>query len=180
MNPSRIRFYEAMFHEGREVPEIRAFYEYVMSNGKIIHSRPIQHTIVQKRRHIHTSDPYPKKHRGLFDSLKPAMDTPLSSELSESIVEEHDSSTKSELPENEEQKQEDEEHDSSTKSELSENEEHDSSTKSELPEDEEQKQEDEEQKQEDESNIESMGIEEFQKKIDNLINKKQTREESNE
>jgi len=36
MNASRVRFFEAMYHDGQKVPELRDFYNYFISGGKVI------------------------------------------------------------------------------------------------------------------------------------------------
>jgi hypothetical protein len=88
MNPSRILFYEAMYHQGDLVPELRDFYNYFISGGKVLNKRKKKPTKKSKQPTKRKPQPLQseqdkkiKSHRGeaFFDSVFPSVDTELSS-----------------------------------------------------------------------------------------------------
>ena len=83
MNTSRIRFYEAMYHQGKKVPELRDFYNYFISGGKILHKRKHQH--ISNSTHLEGGEggeePLAKSNspHSFMPSIEPDMMTELSS-----------------------------------------------------------------------------------------------------
>lgn len=64
MNASRVRFYETMYHDGQHVPELRHFYNYVMSGGRAIRSNRKRKRKLSS--HHKVLDDPPAKHDYLF------------------------------------------------------------------------------------------------------------------
>ena len=81
MNASRVRFHEAMYYQGRKVPELRAFYNYFISGGKALAKKKPKKPKKPKKRKIDMpkDEEAPKTKSAFLPSLDPDMLTPLSS-----------------------------------------------------------------------------------------------------
>ena len=95
MNASRIRFYEAMYHNGQKVQELRDFYNYFISGGKTVGKKkpnPQKRKIQVEERPTKPTQPMKKKPNMFFPSIEPMQsETPLSS-ISEEEEEDNDKS----------------------------------------------------------------------------------------
>ena len=116
MNASRIRFYEAMYHNGQKVQELRDFYNYFISGGKTVGKKkpnPQKRKIQVEERPTKPTQPMKKKPNMFFPSIEPMQsETPLSS-ISEEEEEDNDKSEEkgSSSPTKEEEEEEEEEED---------------------------------------------------------------------
>ena len=206
MNASRIRFFETLHNEGKTIPELRHFYNYVISGGKQIRKKRkaglIQNPTKKQKANaqIHILNAVQREHDTLLSSLSSEesskepeeIETPINTQRKENDDDEDD-----EEDEEEEQEEEDEE-DEDDDDEEEEEEDNEEDEDDEDDEDEEEDEDDEEDEDEDDENDEEQEEEEekdkddcekdinkgsvdaFMEKLDNCLMKKLAPKQSSE